>query len=214
MEERAASSKQGGTDPAFWDDRFAASELVFGHVPNAFVAEEAGRIPVPSEVVELGAGEGRNAVHLAKAGHQVTAVDFSPVALRKTRQRARREDTALETIQADVCDWNPPRQWDAVIVTFLQLLPDQRPVLYALVQRLLRPGGTLLAEWFRPQQVTDNYESGGPPTVDRTVTAGEVQLHFPERGLVSCEERIVKLEEGPLLHGEAAVVRVVFQQPA
>ena len=213
MGKRAASSRQGEMDSAFWNDRFAKSEFVFGRAPNAFIAEEAGRIPIPSEVVELGAGEGRNAVHLAKAGHEVTAVDFSPVALRKARQWAQREETVLETIQADIRGWSPSRQWDAAIVTFLQLLPDQRPVLYALVQRLLRPGGTFLAEWFRPQQVTDNYESGGPPTVDRTVPADEVQLHFPERGMTSCEERIVNLE-GPLLHGEAAVVQVVFQKPA
>ena len=213
MGERTVSSRQGEMGPSFWDDQFARSEPVFGHAPAAFIAEEAGRIAVPSEVIELGAGEGRNAIHLAKAGHQVTAIDFSPVALRKARQWARREGAVLETIQADVCNWSPPRQWDAVIVTFLQLLPDQRPVLYALIQRLLRPGGTLLAEWFRPQQLKDNYESGGPPTVDRTVTAGEVQLHFPEQGMVSCEERIVNLEEGPLLQGEAAVVQVVFQKP-
>jgi SAM-dependent methyltransferase len=71
-----------------WDRRYRGSELVWTAQPNRFVADELGELP-PGRALDLGAGEGRNAVRLAERGWRVTAVDFSPVALDKARRLAR-----------------------------------------------------------------------------------------------------------------------------
>jgi SAM-dependent methyltransferase len=63
-----------------WDRRYAVREFVWDTGPNRFVAEELSDLP-PGRALDLAAGEGRNAVWLAGRGWQVTAVDFSGVAL-------------------------------------------------------------------------------------------------------------------------------------
>ena len=69
------------------DERFGADRTVFGVEPNRFVAEHLAGLR-PGMVLDLGAGQGRNAVWLAGQGHRVTAVDLSPVAGDQTREGA------------------------------------------------------------------------------------------------------------------------------
>jgi len=63
-------------DADFWNTRYAAEYFVYGEAPNAFLAEVCAQIPA-GPVLCLAEGEGRNAVHLARRGHRVTAVDQS-----------------------------------------------------------------------------------------------------------------------------------------
>jgi len=198
---------------SFWDDRFSDDAYVYGVQPNRFVEEAADTwLPASGDVLALGAGEGRNAVYLARQGHTVTAVDFSAEGLRKTDHRAEEWDVSVDTIQADVQDWPPDRTWDAVVVTFLHLPASDRPPLYRLIRRLLRPDGRLVAEWFRPEQRTEGYTSGGPPDPDMMVTPEELRTHFAAEGIVHLEEAEPTLEEG-MHRGPAATVRFVWRCP-
>lgn len=200
------------SQPEFWNERFGKSAYFFGETPNAFLTAQAGRLAPKSNVVVLGAGEGRNAVWTATRGHFVTAVDFAEEGLRKTGVLADRNSVDVRLIQADVRDWQPPDRWDAVIILFLQLLTDERPAFYRLVQRLLEPGGWLIAQWLRPEQVTEGYPSGGPTSLDRLVPAAELRTHFPEEGIVLWREAVEQLSDGPL-QGAAAVTQFVWQKP-
>lgn len=197
----------------FWDDRFSDDTYVYGVQPNQFIEEAVDTwLPASGDVLALGAGEGRNAVYLARQGHTVTAVDYSAEGLRKTRRLAGEWDVSVDTIQADVRDWTPDRAWDAVVVTFLHLPVPDRPPLYRLIRRLLRPDGLLVAEWFRPEQRTEGYTSGGPPDPDMMVTPEELRTHFAAEGIVHLEEAEPMLEEG-MHRGAAATVRFVWRCP-
>ena len=57
----------------------------------------------PGRAVELGCGTGTNAVFLAQRGFQVTALDISPVALEKARNRAKQLGMNVEFIEEDIC---------------------------------------------------------------------------------------------------------------
>ena len=82
-------------DSEAWDERYAATELVWSAEPNQFVAAECADL-APGRAVDLAAGEGRNAIWLAGRGWAVTAVDFSSVALERGRRLAAAEpDPAL-----------------------------------------------------------------------------------------------------------------------
>ncbi|MFL6133228.1 MAG: class I SAM-dependent methyltransferase, partial [Nocardioidaceae bacterium] len=71
-------------DARAWDERYAASELIWSATPNRFVEAELTSLP-PGRAVDLAAGEGRNALWLADRGWHVTAVDFSLAGLDKGR---------------------------------------------------------------------------------------------------------------------------------
>ena len=199
---------------AFWNDRFADDAYVYGEAPNDFVETAADRwLSEPQDVLALGAGEGRNAVFLARRGHAVTALDYAEEGLRKTRRLAAMAGVEVETIQADVRDWAPERAWDAVVVTFLHLPSEERAQLYDLIQECLRPGGALVAEWFRPEQRTEGYASGGPPDPAMMVTGHELREHFGEDGIEHLEVAEPMLEEG-MHRGPAATVRFAWRSPS
>ena len=204
------------SQPSFWDPRYAAHDHLFGTEPNAFVAAEAHRLPSDCAVVEFGAGEGRTVAWLcAEHGHRGTAVDFSRTALAQADRWAERNGLPLQTVEADVRTWAPDRQWDAVIVTFLQLLSAERPALYRLMRRLVRPGGWVLGEWFRPDHLTgDAYDRMGPSRADRMVPCDEVRRAFADDIVHRCDAVDVQLNEGDLLKGRAAVVRLLAQRQA
>lgn len=198
----------------FWNDRYRSDAYVYGTAPNRFVRQQAHHLPAGGAVLALGAGEGRNAVYLAEQGFDVTALDYAVEGLRKLRTLAAERGVSIETIRADVTGWTPSRTWDGVVTTFLHLPPDARPVLYRTIQRALRPGGVLIAEWFRPEQVTGGYGSGGPPSAAMMVTEDEIRAHFPVNGIQMLRVVETHLDEGPHHSGPAAVVQFVWQRPA
>jgi len=203
------------SQPSFWDERYAANDHLFGVEPNAFVALQAHRIPRGSDVAELAAGEGRTLAWLAQErGVRCTAVDFSQEALTEAERWAEKEGLPVETVEADVRTWVPERQWDAILVTFLQLLPDERAALYDHIRRWLRSGGLLIGEWFRPDHLDGTYDRLGPSTDDRMVPVEELRDAFADDEVLQCEAADVVLEEGPLLRGTAAVARLVVRRAA
>lgn len=198
---------------ASWDARFASEGFTYGSRPNVFLAQEAPRLLSPgSAVVDLGAGEGRNAVWLAEQGYRVTALDFSEAGLAKAQALATERGVALETLHADLAYWVPDRRWDAAVCTFLHLRLGERLRFYTAVQAALKPGGLFLAEWFRPEQRTMGYTSGGPPTVDYLVRPAELEQHFTWGSVLRCEPADVTLAEGTYHQGPAATVRFVFRK--
>ena len=201
--------------PEFWNVRYERDETLFGAEPSAFVEGQAHRLSPQSEIVELGAGEGRTPAWLAREhGHHATAVDFSEAALATAREWATAEGLALDAVQADVRTWQPDRRWDAAIVTFLQLRPKERARLYRLLKAIVRPGGWIFAEWFRPAHLSGDYDRMGPSRMDRMVPADEVRRAFADERH-SCVEAVdVDLHEGPHLRGAAAVVRATVRTAA
>jgi SAM-dependent methyltransferase len=199
--------------PSFWDERYVENDALFGTRPSAFVVQEADRIPEGGAALELGAGEGRTLLWLARErGCTCTAVDFAETALDTAHRRAREEGLSLDTVTADVRRWTPDRQWDGVIVTFLQLLPEERRSLYHTIRSAVRNGGIVLGEWFRPAHLEGDYDRLGPSSPDRMVSPTELRDAFAADEIHACRAEDVTLAEGPILRGNAAVVRLVAQR--
>lgn len=195
-----------------WDDQYGGDEFVDGAQPNQFIKEQATLIPPNSEVIEVGAGEGRNAVYLAELGHTVTAIDSSAAGLGKLKSLAAERAVSIRLIHQDILTWDTEQQWDAAIMTFLQPPTDDRPQLYKQLRRILRPGGFLISLFFRPEQVEEDYASGGPDNADRMVTTEELEEQFTEGKILRCEEAEVVLDEGDDYQGPAAVVEFIYQK--
>jgi SAM-dependent methyltransferase len=129
---------------ADWDRRYRRTELVWTAQPNRFVVEELRELP-PGRALDLGGGEGRNAVWLAERGWQVTAVDFSSVALDKARRLAQAQGLTVDWVLADLRSYRPePDAYHLVLVAYLHLPPLERVAVLAGAVAALAPGGTLL----------------------------------------------------------------------
>ncbi|QBR93615.1 class I SAM-dependent methyltransferase [Nocardioides euryhalodurans] len=161
-------------DADAWDERYAASELVWSATPNQFVAVECADLP-PGTAVDLAAGEGRNAIWLAGLGWQVTAVDFSQVALDKGRRLAAEalDDAARITwVRGDATTWQPGEPVDLVVLAYLQLPAGQRRAAVRCGFGSLRAGGTLVLVAHDSTNLTEG--TGGPQDPSVLMTADEV----------------------------------------
>lgn len=136
-------------DSASWDARYgsaASSEsTVWSLEPNAWIAATIEQLGLqPGTAIHLACGEGRNALWLAQRGWQVTAVDFSAVALETGRSRARQLGLEVDWERADVTDWVSPTLVDLVVIAYLQLEAADLAEVIAAAAGTLEPGGRLV----------------------------------------------------------------------
>lgn len=156
-------------DADAWDERYAATELVWSATPNRFVEQECADLP-PGRAVDLAAGEGRNAVWLAGRGWQVIALDFSTVALDKGARLA--GETPVEWVVGDATVWRSEQPVDLVVVAYLQLPAAQRRAAHRNALASLRPGGTFLVVAHDSSNLTEG--TGGPQDPTVLMTAEDV----------------------------------------
>ncbi len=175
-------------DAEEWDERYAERELVWSAEPNQFVAAECADLP-PGRAVDLAAGEGRNAIWLARRGWQVTAVDFSRVALDKGRTLA--GDTEVEWVCEDATSWRG-EGYDLAVVAYLQLPEDERRAAARGAVEALRPGGTFL--WVAHDSSNIAEGSGGPQDPAVLMTAADVVGDIEDLGVeVQRAERVSRV---------------------
>ncbi|MFF8954797.1 SAM-dependent methyltransferase [Streptomyces sp. NPDC014894] len=131
---------------AFWDGLYRESDRIWSGEPNAALVRETAGLP-PGTVLDLGCGEGGDAVWLARHGWRVTAADVSRVALGRAAGHAERAGVA------DLIDWRhhdlgtsfPAGVFDLVSAQFLHSLAElPREEVLRSAAAAVAPGGVLL----------------------------------------------------------------------
>jgi SAM-dependent methyltransferase len=160
-----------------WDDRYASTGLVWSAEANRFVVEELADLP-PGRALDLGAGEGRNAIWLAERGWQVTAVDFSAVALAKGAKLAEGRGVSVEWVEADLLRYRPAAAaYDLVLLAYVHLLPGDFEAILGQAAAALAPGGTLLVVGHDADNIAHGY--GGPQAPEILHRADAVAAALP-----------------------------------
>lgn len=155
-----------------WNDRYAETDLLWSAAPNRFFAAETEGL-VPGRALDLACGEGRNATWLAEHGWDVTAIDFSEVAIDKARAIAERRGVTVQWKVADVLGVElAVAAFDLVAVCYLQLPAAERDPLWRRAAQAVAPGGTLVVIGHDSRNLTDGY--GGPQSEDVLYTAEDV----------------------------------------
>lgn len=198
-----------------WNTRFSASGYLFGTAPNAFLASQAGRLKAGNAALSIADGEGRNGVWLAEQGLAVTAFDFSPVGVEKARKLAAdRGVTANYSTQiAELSGWNwDAVQYDVIAAIFIQFAtPAERAHMFAGICRALKPGGWLLMEGYRPEQIA--YGTGGPRVPEQLYTSVLLKQAFSALEIVELREYDREIDEGEGHGGMSALIDLVARRP-
>lgn len=184
-------------DEGHWDDRYSESELLWSAGPNVFVADRLADLP-PGRALDVAAGEGRNAIWLAERGWEVTAVDFSTVAIEKSRAMAEQRSVTLEWVESDVLTWEPTQPtYDLVLLAYLHLEPAAIGSLIARMWIWVAEGGHLFLVGHATRNLEEGY--GGPPDPERLWDAEQLVSHLGEHRLIEggVVEREVATDDGP-----------------
>lgn len=190
----------------FWDKRYGTDEYIYGTGANDFFADNIKQLK-PGYLLDLGAGEGRNAVFAAKLGWDVVAVDQSKEAQRKSMAMAKKEGVELQYHRLDVQFLDlQENAYDAAGIIFLHLPPEERKIFHQRVYELLKPGGTLIMEAFNKDQL--KYGTAGPGDKDMLYSKADLENDFKHFTKLSINPMVRKLREGNKHNGEASVLQV------
>jgi ubiquinone/menaquinone biosynthesis C-methylase UbiE len=194
-----------------WDQRYSADEYIYGKDPNEFLANAASNLP-KGKILCIAEGEGRNAVYLATHGYEVVAVDSSAVGLEKARKLAQERGVSIETIVADLAEFDiQPDSWDGIVSIFAHLPPATRKQLHTKVVSGLRPGGVLILEAYRPDQL--KYKTGGPPNEEFMMTLQSLEEELSGLSFEYAAELDRDVVEGQFHTGKGAVVQLIGRKP-
>jgi SAM-dependent methyltransferase len=162
----------------FWDARYRSADRIWSGNPNPHLVAQVADL-IPGMALDVGSGEGADAIWLAARGWQVTAIDVSSVALDRAAEQAATagKDVAdrITWQQADVLSGDFMKaalQFDLVSAQFMHLPRLERETLVRRLAAAVRPGGTLLIVGHHP---SDLETTVGPPNLpDLFFTAEEV----------------------------------------
>lgn len=188
-----------------WDDRYAAKDRLWSADPNVGLVEVASAL-APARALDLGSGEGADAIWLAERGWNVTAVDFSSVALDRARAHAAERGVSVSWVKADLSDYVPPAEsFDLVASMYLHLPPPRRRVVLARAAAAVAKGGIALVLGHDRSNPPDAH---GPRNPEVLFTPAAIAAELPGLTVERAErvERPVRIEGREIRAADTLVV--------
>jgi len=185
-----------------WNRILTAEKPAFNTNPNAFLVEIIkGRHP--GRALDVGMGQGRNALYLAEQGWDVTGFDPAERAVDAARAEARRRNLRLTTkvVGAEDFEWGKDA-WDLIVLSYVTVRPYVKQITGALA-----PGGLIVLEAFHRDSTKKNAIGGGV-----VYDSNELLRLFDGLRVIRYEDGEAATDFGP--RGELnRVVRLAAQQP-
>lgn len=186
---------------AHWNDTYAQHPDMYGTGPSAaavYAADlfhRAGAV----DVLELGAGQGRDSLHFARQGFTVQATDYSQTGLTQLARAARQENLQFR-VRTVVHDARtelpfPDESVDAVFAHMLLSMALSSASIHALVaevHRVLRPGGVFV---YTVRNTSDTHYRAGTAHGDDIYEHGGFAVHFFPRSFVDALAERWQLDE-------------------
>jgi len=213
-----------------WDERYSKVEDAFGIGANSFLKSQlelpnSGLLShhlkrnnkVPNKVLCIAAGQGRNALYLAKQGFEVTALDISKVGLEQLAQTAQEQELSLTTLYGNIENINlGANKWDIITCFFMHTPLTTRKALYKKVPDALNEGGQFIFESFSLKQLELKKQNegsiGGPSTPELFPTVEELSSELENLDIQHLVEAERELEPSPFHKGKAAVIQLIAKK--
>ena len=193
--------KRSESSAEFWDERYRDAERLWSQNANALLVDFAAALQ-PGRALDIGAGEGRNAIWLATCGWRVTALDVSKVGLERAAKRAAEEGADLECVVGDWREYVPASPVDLVVISFMHPYPGERAAMFERARASLVPGGHL----FTVGVDVSEHGRRGPPDADRLYTPERLSEALSGFEVLRCESVAY---EGETRDGRRSVLDVV-----
>ena len=153
-------------DPAVqaeWDSRYADREQLWSGRPNGALVAEVAKLR-PGRVLDVGCGEGADAIWLASRGWDVTALEVSGVALKRAAGHARDAGVAVRWVHAELVEaMLEPASFDLVSAQYPALLRTPDAAAERALLAAVAPGGVLLLVHHAGMETHQGHDSGFDP---------------------------------------------------
>ena len=207
--------REPASPSAMWDDRYRPASYAYGREPNAFLAAQSKRMRRGMRALVPGDGEGRNGAWLAGLALEVDTFDLSAFGVAKAKALAAERGLSVNAVQADALSWDwPEASYDLIALIFLHLVETERRVVHAKALKALKPGGLIVLEAFRPEQLGRHAAGtrGGPRDAALLYSVEALRKDFAPEEILLLEAVEVGLDEGQLHAGQSSVVRAVVRR--
>jgi tellurite methyltransferase len=195
-----------------YDQRYANQEYYWGKKPSAICDRIIEIIrPGPDfrpKLLDLGCGEGRNAVYFAKHGFEVTGLDLSLPGLEKTRRYAEEIGVHVRTIHADIITYELEDTYDVIFSTgtLHYLPPEVRSQRFQNYKEHTSPDGIIAFSVF----VKKPFIKRAPDAEESAFLykSGELMGYFWDWEIIYCTEEIFDCMSSGIPH-KHAVNRII-----
>ena len=194
-----------------WDNSFSDKDFVYGENENVFINNKSDVIPRHSKVGCFAEGEGRNAVYLAKLGHDITSYDQSVIGLEKTEDLASQNNVDVETVEIDLTKEKVEiNQYDAAIMVFGHVSKQDQQFLIESMIGSVKPGGYVIFEVYSEAQMA--YKTGGPKSVDMLYNPVDILNWIKDYKCIHFYYGEAERNEGKRHSGLGHVIQVVIKK--
>ncbi|MFT3687174.1 MAG: class I SAM-dependent methyltransferase [Phycisphaerales bacterium] len=161
--------------------------------------------------MDMGAGEGRNALFLASLGLDVLAVDQSAVGMAKAARLASERGLKLRTLAADLREFDAePGSLDVVSSIYVHMPAEIRSRVHGRIAAWLKQGGVFVLEAYAPDQIARG--TGGPKDPAMLASLDTIVSELKGLTIVRQEAKVRLVNEGVFHTGEASVVQVIARR--
>ena len=191
----------------FWDSKYDRKDWLYGIEPNNFLKTQLDQLS-PGLILLPAEGEGRNAVYAASRGWTVWAFDSSETGQQKALSLAGDKQLTLRYDLVSVEGFHPGETgFDAIGLVYAHFHPDLRHHFFRNLQEWLLPGGKIIIEAFRKDQI--HRDSGGPKNLELLYSLDNLRKDFNQLHIEQLTAETIMLNEGEAHNGMAEVVRFV-----
>lgn len=200
-----------------WDARYSEKERLWSGKPNAMLVRFADQFDSdhseqPKKALDVGCGEGADAIWLAQQGWKVTGIDLSTVAITRAKESAAVLNLDAHFHATDAIQYANEigGKFDLVIVSFMHSRDEeQRATTMRAIPNFVKPGGQLfvvshaaMPPWSRHHE----HEDGSPrPTFDITAASEIAALGLGQEWEIQVAKELDRPATGP--EGEEAILR-------
>jgi len=139
-------------EKSFYEDSYLREEYFWGLQPSVMCLKVLELTPPvrPLKLLDIGCGEGKDAVFFARCGYEVSAFDISEAGLEKTRRLAERAGVRVRAFRADICDFRLGEKYDILFSsgTLHYIKPALRDEIMANYKANVAAGGLVAFQVF------------------------------------------------------------------
>lgn len=188
-----------------YDKRYETEEYYWGLLPNRICYEIMKILPPikPYRVLDIGCGEGKDAVFLAKCGYAVTAFDISEQGIEKAKRLAEHNKADVRFFKADISDYDPDLEYDIIFCSGVLHFITQ-PVRKELCERLkahtAENGINALNVFVQKPFITRAPDSSGDAQLRHPWYSGELFGYYHDWLFHVCREEVFDCNSGGIPH--------------